>query len=127
MVVAVLIAIFASSRIAFAGEPDRYCAVVIANPSSVKINVLYRGSSRGNWKSCDIPPGKQLELYSKLIDGKATKPEIRFDCVAGDSEVTEKHYSLSYQEVKNGRWRDGKPYFFEYSRSGKTLDLYEER
>ncbi len=98
-------------------------AFKLENPSNVPIHYQYRWGSSSEWQSDCVWPGKARCHYIELDEnGRAPRPEVRFDCIAGDGEVTFRTYAVDFYCTSYAC--GGKAYVFTYSDYGRYLDLF---
>jgi hypothetical protein len=121
MALGLAVALFTTSQQAQAGG---YGSFVLRNPNRVTIYYQVKWGN-GDWQSYSVPAGYSKYHYYPLDEnGHVPSPQVRFDYIAGDSEVTYKTYSVGvYATYYPER---GKKYVFRYSASGYYLDLYSE-
>jgi hypothetical protein len=99
-------------------------AFVLRNPSSTTIHYQVRWGD-GDWQSYSLPPETRRTHYHALdADGRAPAPQVRFDYICGDGEVTYRMYNVDFYAVYDP-FR-GKPYVFRHTAGGRLLDLYRE-
>ncbi len=98
-----------------------YGAFVIENPTPNTIHYQVKWGD-GEWKSYSVLPGYTYRHWMLLDEnGCVPTPQIRFDYICGDDDVTFKTYKLDVYATDYPE--DGKPYYFRYSGSGRYLDL----
>lgn len=97
-------------------------AFVLRNPSNVTIHYQVRWGD-GDWQSYTVAPGCERSHYHDLDEyGRAPAPQVRFDYICGDDDVTYRTYGVDFYAVSNP-FR-GKAYVFRHSPNGRFLDLY---
>lgn len=108
-------------------EWDYLGVVSIYNKSNITIKYQLRAQQNGtwsNWKTrTHTKPNGGCYWHSF---GDVDRIQIRFDCIGGDGEYTEKIYNLQFNRVDpncNICRHKGRPYVFQFDRGGRLLDL----
>lgn len=98
-------------------------AYKLENSSNVPIYYQYKWGESSEWQTGCVHPGQAMCHTIPLDeDGRASIPYVRFDCVAGDDDVTYRTYELDFYSTCYTC--GGKPYVFSYSACGHYLNLY---
>ncbi len=106
-------------------ERQRMGGVVIMNPTENPLSFQMRLGYEDAWTDYVVEAGQDLQVFFDLDrDGTVLVPNMRFDRVAGDSRLTYQDYELEYYEIEYETDMTGFRYEFQYSDSGKTLDLF---
>jgi hypothetical protein len=108
-----------------AADDAAYSAFTVRNTSRVAIPYQVRWGADGEWRSFTLAPGGERTHFCRLDeDGLAPAAFIRFDCIAGDDDITWRTLRLACYAVRRGE--RGKNYAFRYANNGRYLSLYTE-
>lgn len=122
------VVILAGSLLAPAGRAQAgecYGAFAIRNPSNVAIHYQIRWGD-GDWKSVCVYPGHTYSHWIELDEfGQIPTPQIRFDWIGGDDDVSFRSYDLNVFATHYPS-SGGKKYVFRFSSCGCFLDLYAQ-
>jgi hypothetical protein len=103
----------------------RLGGIVMQNPTSNTIYFDMRLGYEDVWTEYEVLPGNDLQIWFELDpDGTVPVPNVRFDRIGGDANLTFQEYELEFYEVAYEDDMTGFRYEFQYGPSGKTLDLY---
>lgn len=106
-------------------ERQRLGGVVLMNPTENPINFQMRLGYEDAWTDYVVESNQNLQITFELDrDGMVLAPNIRFDHVGGDDGLTYQDYELDFYEVEFEDDMTGFRYEFQYSASGKLIDLY---
>jgi hypothetical protein len=100
-----------------------YGAFIIENPTSNTIHYQIKWGN-GEWTTYSVGPGRDYAHWYPLDENdEVPTPQIRFDYICGDDDVTFKVYKVDVYATDYPTV-GGKRYYFRYSPSGRYLDLY---
>ena len=98
---------------------------VIHNPTGFDVGYSVRWGE-GPWASYKIPPRYQRRHWHKLdANGRAPRPELKFDKRAGDDRVTLKTYEMKFGRVGNtpSTGPVNQAIQYEFVANGNLIDL----
>ncbi len=103
---------------------ETFESFVLRNPNKVTPHYQIKWGD-DDWKSFSVSP-KHLRWHAFPLDeqGVTPPPQIRFDWIGGDGQVTERYRDL--KTCPTSVPRNGKQYVFRYSRNGRHVDLYAQ-
>ena len=106
--------------------PSRW-AFRIRNPTRVTQYYQVLWSSNGSWQSSSLGAGGILNHWWDVQNVPSGYPQIRFDYIAGDQQVTYRSYTLETAQLPEntdvGGNTDVPTYHFEYNQQGDRIDL----
>ena len=97
----------------------------IRNHTGVTVHYQIRWSSNNNWQSHSLETDYIKTHWSNGQNILSNYPEIRFDHIAGDQEVTYRTYKLETVQF-SGNNAHAPIYYFQYNRLGNILDLFRD-
>jgi hypothetical protein len=104
---------------------ERLGGVVIMNPTENPIYFQMRLGTENEWTDYVVESNQNLQIAFELDrDGLVSTPYMRFDRVGGDDRLSWQEYELDFYEIEYEDDMTGFRYEFQYSDSGKLIDLY---
>src|SRR3954468_15026776 len=93
------LAVAAVSAYACEIHATTYGSFVISNPSNVAIHYQVRWGN-GDWQTVCIYPGEVRWHYYEIDEnGQVPTPSVRFDCIAGDEDITYRVYNVDVYQT----------------------------
>ena len=97
----------------------------IRNNTGVTIPYQIKWSLRSDWQSESLETGFIVTHPSSGQNIPSGYPKIRFDYIAGDGQVTYRHYALDTALFRENNNDNAPTYRFEYNQWGDELDLFK--
>jgi len=107
-------------------KASEFGVITMRNPTSNTVHYQLRWGD-GEWVSYALSPGHYRVHYHALNEyGRAPAPQVRFDNVLNDGQVTNRQYNLGFYASWHTGYDNGKKYYFRVSSCGQFLDLYAQ-
>ena len=98
----------------------------IRNNTGVTIPYQIRWSNSNDWQSESLETGFIVTHRSSGQNIPSGYPQIRFDHIAGDEQVTYRGYNLDTAHFREGNNNHAPTYFFRYNQRGDRLNLFHD-